>query len=125
MRRPYQNSKLLATAVLFVASLANLQSAWAAAQILDDVTLSGLFVNGGADTTNPGTTCIKLSLPVHAACNGGYVAIQNNNKQLIAAALQAKATASKIWLYYDEAGGSFHCPALVFTPCSVNSIQLK
>ena len=118
-------SKLQALAIFVLASLVSLQSAWAAPQYLDDVMISGLSVNGGADTTNPGTTCIKLSLPVHPACTGGYVAIHNNNKQLIAAALQAKATASKIWLYYDEVGGSFHCPALVFTPCSVNSIQLK
>lgn len=88
-------------------------------------TVAEVYVNGGADTVNPGTTCLRVSVPVSAACTAGVLAIPNNNKQLFAAALTAKATGSKIWLYYDDNAGSLHCPGAVFTPCSVISISLK
>lgn len=99
--------------------------AYAAGQVIDGVTVTGVAVSGGSDTQNPGTTCVTISMPLVAACSSGYVAIQNNNKQLTAAALQAKATSSKVWLYYDDSAGPFHCPGHVFTPCSVVSIELK
>ena len=99
--------------------------AFAGQNTLDGVAISSVAVNGGTDTRNPGTTCIKISAPVVAACPNGMVAIENNNKLLIAAALQAKATSSKVWFYYDDAAGPFHCPGHVFTPCSVISIEIK
>jgi len=89
-----------------------------------ETTITAVSVNGGSDSANPGTSCVRIANPVVAACTGGVVAIQNNNKQLIAAALQAKATGSKVWFYYSDAG-NFHCPGLVFTPCSVISIELR
>lgn len=97
----------------------------AAGLVLADAAISAVAVNGGQDTPNPGTTCIQLNPAVSAACTGGYVAILNNNKQLIAAALLSKATASKVDLYYSDATGSNHCPGFVFTPCVVISIQSK
>lgn len=120
-------SKSASHATVIVASLAIVAAplAFAAGYTLDGVTISSVAVNGGTDTNNPGTTCVKISAPVVAACPNGMVAIQNNNKLLIGAALQAKATSSKVWFYYDDAAGSFHCPGHVFTPCSVVSIEIK
>lgn len=100
-------------------------SAFAAGQVADPVWITGVAVNGGADTLNPGTTCITVSAPLVAACPAGYVAIPNNNRLLIAAALQARATLSKVWFYYDDSAGASHCPGHVFTPCGVISIELK
>ena len=119
--------RLTAASMMAAAAAALLaaEPAIAAQQILDGVLISSVSLNGGIDTTNPGTTCVRILTPVLAACPSGYVAIQNNNKQLIAAALQAKATSSSVWFYYDDAGASFHCPGKVFTPCSVVSIELK
>lgn len=99
--------------------------AFAANLTLDNVTIATVSVNGAVDTMNPGTTCLTISTPVSASCPSGYVAIQNNNKQLLATALQARATDSKLWFYYDDSAGPFHCPGKVFTPCSVISIELK
>ena len=93
--------------------------------MLGDTTIASVAVNGGADTANPGTTCIQVTSPVSASCTAGYVAIPNNNKQLIGAALLNKTTGGKINLYYDDAVGTQHCPGFVFTSCSVNSIQSK
>lgn len=122
-----RHSKLIASAIAVVASMSILaaQSTFAASQYPDNVTVTTVAVNGGADTQNPGTTCVTVSVALSATCQGGYVAIPNNNKLLIAAALQAKATSSKVAFYYDDSAGSFHCPGRVFTPCSVISIELK
>jgi hypothetical protein len=90
----------------------------------DDTTITLVAVNGGNDTANPGTSCLKVSNPVSASCTAGYVAIPNNNVQLLATALRAKAANNRIWLYYNESG-NFHCPGIVFTPCNVISIMVR
>jgi hypothetical protein len=92
---------------------------------VDGTTIERVVVNGGTDTANAGTTCLRISSTVSAACTNGYIAINNSNKNLIAAALAAKATGALIMLYYDTGWGSFHCPGLAMTPCSVISISLK
>jgi hypothetical protein len=97
----------------------------AAEHYLDDTTVWLVAVNGGADTVNAGTSCIKVTSPVSPACTAGYIAIPNNNKNLLATVLTSKAVGNKIWLYYFDTTGSYHCPGLVFTPCAVNSIQVK
>lgn len=84
-----------------------------------------LSANGGADTANPGVTCLKVNGYVSSSCPAGWIAIRNNNKELIAAAFQAKASGASFTLHYEDAGGPFHCPFLVFTPCSVNSIIIE
>lgn len=88
-----------------------------------ETTITAVAVNGAGDVANQGTTCVRIADPTTASCVGGYVAIPNNNKLLIATALMSKSTASKVWLYYTDAGSSQHCPGLVFTPCSVISIM--
>lgn len=93
--------------------------------VIDNIKVTFVAVNGGTDSPNQGTTCIKVSATLPAACAGQFVAIKNNNKELISAALHAKATGRDIWLYYDPNAGSNHCPGQVFTPCAVNSIGLK
>ncbi len=94
-------------------------------QIVDGTMIDVVLINGGADTTNPGTSCLKISAAVSQACPSGVIAIGNNNKQLLAAALQAKASASPVWFYYDDGAGSFHCPGWAYTPCSVVSIAIR
>lgn len=89
-----------------------------------DTSIASVNVNGGADTGNPGTTCVTLTVSSPAQCAGGYVAIPNNNKLLIATALQAKAMGSKVWFYYSTTG-SHHCPGKVITSCSVISFELR
>ena len=86
-------------------------------------TITAVAVNGAGDVRNPGTTCVRIADPTAASCVGGFVAIPNNNKLLIATALMSKSTASKVWLYYEDKGSSQHCPGLVFTPCNVISIM--
>jgi hypothetical protein len=82
-------------------------------------------VNEGGDATNSGLTCISTTTPALAECNG-FIAIPNGNKQLLAAALQAKATNSNTWIYYKYGVGvEQHCPGIVHTPCSVISIGVK
>ena len=93
--------------------------------VVDGTTVASVAVNGGTDTVNPGTSCIRISSPLSSNCTGGFVAIPNNNRQLVAAALMNKAIDSRVMLYYDDAAGSNHCPGLVFTPCSVISIESK
>ncbi len=112
-------------AIAMAIGLISTSPVYAASQQTGDAIISLVAVNGGVDTMNPGTTCVQVSTPVLAACPSGYVAILNNNKLLIAAALQAKAASSKVWFYYDDSSGSHHCPGIVMTPCSVNSIGLN
>ena len=97
----------------------------AADQMIADAVVVEVAVNGGADTSNPGFTCIRVTPGPVAACSAGYVAITNNNRQLIATALLAKSTGARVAFYYNDAVATQHCPALVFTTCSVNSIILK
>jgi uncharacterized membrane-anchored protein len=98
----------------------------AATAAADNTTITFVSVNGGTDTANAGTTCISVANAVSASCTGGYVAIPNNNSQLLSAALAAKSSGAKIWLYYsDAATTNFHCPGLVLTPCSAISIGIK
>lgn len=96
-----------------------------AGQVTVETTITAVAVNGASDVANQGTTCVLIADPVASACVGGFVAIPNNNKLLIATALMSKSTASKVWLYYMDEGSSQHCPGLVFTPCSVISIMPK
>jgi hypothetical protein len=100
-------------------------AAQGAIQVVENTTVSVVSVNGGADSTNPGTTCLSITSNVSQACPGGFVAIMNNNRQLIATALEVKAADRKITLYYDDAAPPQHCPWLVFTPCVVSSIMLR
>ena len=86
--------------------------------------ITAIAVNGGSDVANPGTSCVNVADTVSSVCAGGYIAIPNNNSKLLAVALAAKTAGNDIWLYYDDAG-SFHCPGLVMTPCSVISIMAK
>jgi len=123
--RPARMSLAPAMALIALITQGVAEPVHAAGLVLDDVTILSLAVNGGADTVNPGTTCVRVSQPVSAACPSGYVAIQNNNKPLIAAAMQGKATSGRVLFYYDDSTGSHHCPGRVFTPCSVISIELK
>ena len=99
--------------------------ALAGQDFVDNTTITQVVVNGGADTANPGTTCLQISSAVSQACTVAFLAIPNNNKQLLAAALQAKAAGNRVWLYYENNAGLLHCPGLVFTPCSVISISVK
>src|SRR5690349_17340729 len=116
------HSRVLGAAILVAASTISLPAV-ATAFDVSDILITGVSVNGGSDTVNPGTSCVRISAPVPAVCTNGYVAIQNNNKQLLSAALQAKATGSKVWFYYADSG-NFHCPGRVFTACSVIGIEL-
>lgn len=98
---------------------------YAEQKTVDDVMITFLAVSGGQDTVSPGTTCFKVSGPVSPACTGEFVAIPNNNKQLVSAALTAKASGSKVWVYYVDSASELHCPGVQFTPCSVISIAIK
>ncbi|HEY6528759.1 MAG TPA: hypothetical protein VIZ65_08690 [Cellvibrionaceae bacterium] len=100
-------------------------SVHAAQKVLDDKKITFVVVNGGADSPNQGTTCIRIDNGISEQCTSGFVAIRNNNKELISAALHAKATERPIWFFYEDASGSNHCPGAVFTPCVVTSIGLK
>lgn len=111
-------------ALAFVSILSVSFTAMSAGLFVYDTTIVSVTVNGGSDAANPGTTCIRISSAVSSVCPIGFVAIPNNNKQLIAAALMSKTTASRTSLYYDDAG-SYHCPGQVFTPCSVISIEIN
>lgn len=93
--------------------------------VVDNIKIEFVMVNGGSDSPNIGTTCIKVSATLPETCAGQFVAIKNNNKALLSAALHAKATGSNIWFYYETDAGSNHCPGQVFTPCAVNSIGLR
>jgi len=88
--------------------------------------ITEVLVNGAKDSANQGTSCIFVSTPVNTACENGAIAIQNNNKELLASALTAKATNSTAWIYYDIVpGGAFHCPGRAMTSCSVISIGIR
>lgn len=90
--------------------------------------ITEVLVNGANDSANSGTSCIFVSTPVDTACEHGAIAIQNNNKQLLASALTAKATNSTVWIYYDiniAPERSLHCPGRAMTSCSVISIGIR
>ncbi|QHH96428.1 hypothetical protein [Acinetobacter dispersus] len=92
--------------------------------VVEDTTIIDLFIHGGTDTANPGTSCIKISSPVSAACKG-LISIPNNNKPLLAAALSAQLSKNKVWFYYDDNGTTSHCPGVGFTPCSLISLSIR
>jgi len=115
----------LKSSVAAVASIFWFAPVSATQQYVEDTSIASVMVNGGADTVNPGTTCIQITSGLPAACAGGFVAIPNNNRQLVATALLSKTNGQRVWLYFDDATGSNHCPGLVFTPCSVISIGSK
>ena len=99
--------------------------AQAAGRTVVDALLSDLAATGGADTSNPGTSCFLVSTPVSAACTAGYLAIPNNNSRLLAVALMAKASGTRVRVYYEDASTTTqHCPGMVVTPCAVISISL-
>jgi len=92
--------------------------------------LAQLPLTAGGDSANPGTTCIKLSLPVLDQCTNGYIGIPKNNSDLVRAALVAKSSKSKVWAYYDISSEALpnhsgHCPGIAFTKCSLISLMLN
>ncbi len=103
-------------------------NAVAASQIQDNTKIITVFVNGGIDTKNPGLTCLQISSEVSPSCKG-FIAIKNHNRELLAAALQAKTTGSKVWIYYEDADVNekkpLHCPGQVYTNCSLISIGIR
>jgi hypothetical protein len=105
--------------------MANHAQAQTPYEIKNNVNLAYVAANGAADTVNPGVTCIYLTAPVSPQCTGGWLAIQNNNKTLTAAAFLARTTNATVDVVYGiQAGTSYHCPYLAFTPCTVSSIIL-
>lgn len=98
--------------------------AFASSLSVDTTTIRQLAVNGGADTAEPGVTCIQLTVAPVASCQG-WIAIKNDNKSLTAAALTSRATKSNIQMFYSDSAGVSACPGLVMTPCSVISIFIK
>jgi len=98
----------------------------AAAQFLEGVSVTEVMVNGGADTTNPGVTCIRFSIQGLGNCSSSWVGIPNNNRSLLSAALLAKSTNAAVNVYYTyDVTPALHCPGQVNTPCSLNSITLR
>jgi hypothetical protein len=88
--------------------------------------VADIAVNGGADTANPGTTCIKMDVAVDSSCTGGWIAIPNNNSRLFNGVLTAKALGSPVILSYISDGTKQqHCPSLAFTPCQIVSVIVK
>lgn len=128
MANPHQFSTLhhrfVALAAVGLIALAPAVPATAADQHIA-TKISVVAVNGGPDTTNPGTTCIKVITAMPAACTGGWAAIPNNNKQLVAAALMAKLTAADVVVTLNDATAQNHCPWKAFTPCRVETIEAR
>lgn len=91
---------------------------------ISETTIENVIINGGQDSPNVGTSCIKLSTPISATCSG-YIAIRNNNKELISAVLTAKTSSAKIWVSYYNQQPSLHCPDIAATACALSSIMLK
>lgn len=119
------NSPCTRSCVLGIALWAASMLAHGAGGFVNDTTIVTVAAHGGTDTSNPGTACIQLATAPSAACVGGWVALSNNNKQLVSAALMAKATGARVTLYYDDAVPTQHCPGLAFTPCAAISLMVK
>ena len=92
---------------------------------INSAKIAELYVNGGQDSPNSGTTCFRLNVSPSANCPSGYIGIKNNNSQLLSALLAIKSTDREAWIYYSDSEPNLHCPGLVFTPCALNSISLK
>ena len=122
MKQHFSRSLVAITASMFIAF-----GVQAVDQQVDNVLITTVAATGGVDTVNPGTACVKVSATLPTACVGGYVAILNNNKQLISAAHLNKALGTPVWLYFDAATTTpnYHCPGRAFTQCSVISIESK
>ncbi len=118
-----QYRKLVKFGAFSGALLASLLAS-ASGTVAYNTTLTIVAVNGGADTANPGVSCIAVAAQVSATCPSGYIYIPGNNKHLVSAALAARASNSKVHVYYEDAAPTGHCPGLAFTPCSVVSIML-
>lgn len=99
--------------------------AFAAEHSIEETTILSVNVNGGSDTANPGTSCIRVTSTTPAICTNRWIAIPNNNKPLLAAALTAKATGSKVWVYFSDGGATQHCPGQAFTTCALISIDSR
>ncbi|MFL0810060.1 MAG: hypothetical protein K6L76_06575 [Agarilytica sp.] len=95
------------------------------AMYLNDVTVDYLAINGGEDSPSVGTSCVRFSSGIDLACANGWVAIKNNNSVLVSAALSAKAMKGEVWVYYDNAQPTEHCPGHINTPCVLGSLGLK
>lgn len=94
--------------------------------VVDGTSVAAVAINGGTDTGNPGTSCMRVYASVPAVCGGGYIAIPNNNRQLIAAALAAKSTGGPVRLYFlDTAGATYQCPGFASTTCNLVTIELQ
>ena len=90
--------------------------------------IGAIILNGGSDAPNSGVTCFKIEVAVSAACPSGYIAVPNNNSQLIAALLSSKAIGQEVRVNYSDSEDSRehgHCPGLAFTPCVLNSVALQ
>ena len=97
----------------------------AADVIVDDARVTEVAVSGGADTANPGVTCIRITPAPAPQCTNGWIAIMNNNKPLLSTALLAKTTGAKFRIHLDNASSSQHCPWEAFTPCTVTVLMLN
>jgi hypothetical protein len=122
MLNKYQLQFALSVAVLAVLSSSN-----AFSQIAHEAsTVTTVAVNGGADTPNPGVTCIQVTPPPpNTQCTQGFIGIPNNNKLLVNAALTAKSIGVPVRVYFFVQATDLHCPGNVFTKCSLNNLDLK
>lgn len=108
-----------------LAIFTNLSSA--ATAVVESTKITAVFINGGTDTLQPGTSCFRTSAELSTICPAGIIGIPNNSKELISAAIAANATKANTWIYYVpdlEESQRLHCPGTVVTACSVISIAL-
>ena len=92
---------------------------------INNAEVSIVYVNGGLDAPNSGTTCIKIEPAPSDNCPSGMIGIANNNQPLLSAALTAKSTAAKTWVYYsDSESPPLHCPGKVYTPCALITLGI-
>ena len=93
--------------------------------IVDSTTITSLAVNGGEDATVTGVSCVKYSGSNNNGCEKGWLAIDNNNSELISAALAAKMANSDVKIYYSDQQPSLKCPAIINTTCRLDTIVIK
>ncbi len=108
-----------------VLSIFVISPVYAQTNIVNDTTIEKVAINGGSDAPNTGVSCIKLSSTVSSQCSDGYLAIKNNNKELISAALTAKASGANVWVSYYDFETTNHCPDIAMTKCVLSTIMIK
>ena len=90
-----------------------------------DTKIDKVAINGGSDSPVAGVSCFRMKQKASDRCGNGWIAIPNNNKELLNAIFDSKVNRYDVRVIYYDEQPQLKCPSIVYTNCQLESVLLN